>query len=576
MTTDYKSCLFLAATAVLVIAGCVPPGKIDNDVINRYQKAMAGRSPQQRLGTAGLEQLRPAGGTTGPELRIITDAETGRARVELSLDEAVMRALANNVEIRVASFDPAISREEMVKAAAEFDHVLFGSAGYERTDVRTDSTFGGGVSDVDTYEAGIKQKTVLGTTWSLAWAMTRTWDNSTFRTLATRYEPTMILEVTQPLLRNAWSEFNLATLRLARLNRRTSISEFRAQVEQIVTDVTATYWKLVQARKDLAIQQELLAETRKTLEMVEARRGLDATEVEVKQVKASVALRQAVLIRAERRVLDVQDKLAQLLADAQINVLRDFEIAPTTKPNQTLAQIDATDQLVTALQNSPLLEQARLAIAMADINVSIAENQTLPKLDLAGLIKYQGLGQTAHEAHEKLGTLNYLSYTIALSLEYPIGNRERRADLRSARFERLKAITQLQDTADKVALAVYERVRRVRMSYQEILAQRAAVAAAKKQLSALEDIEQIRGRLTPEFLRVKLSAQEQLAVAERDELQAIVDHNTAMIDLARITGTVLKLPSVRILLPAAEQADWSTQDMSTQPKIKNSSQNPNS
>jgi len=181
--------------------------------------------------------------------------------------------------------------------------------------------------------------------------------------------------------------------------------------------------------------------------------------------------------------------------------------------------------------------------------VRVAKNQVLPRLDLTGSAAYQGLAGQPQDAFNSLNSGDYLSYTVGVSLEYPLGNRERRALLRQRRFERLKAVAALQNVADQVAVQVKERVRQVYTSFEEIKAQHAATEAARLQLEALEETERIRGRLTPEFLQVKLSAQETLAAAERAELDALVQFNGAMADLARATGTVLDLHGVQVALP---------------------------
>jgi len=259
-----------------------------------------------------------------------------------------------------------------------------------------------------------------------------------------------------------------------------------------------------------------------------------------------VESRRAVLIRARKAILDAQDQLGRLLADKQINTLGRYEIVPATQPLRTQVVISPTDQLVTALQRSPMLEEARLGIEMADIAVRVAKNQTLPRLDLTASTSFQGLGRTYHQAREQLHSGDYASYAVGLSLEYPIGNRFARAELRKSRFERLKAITNLQNLADQVALEVSERVRQIHTAFEEMRAQRAAVEAARVQLQALEDTERIRAQLTPAFLNTKLQAQETLARAERDELQAAIDYNTAMADLARATGTILDRHQVEL------------------------------
>ena len=45
-----------------------------------------------------------------------------------------MRTLANNLDIQVVSFNPPISREQTIEAAAVFDYTVFGSTTYARTD----------------------------------------------------------------------------------------------------------------------------------------------------------------------------------------------------------------------------------------------------------------------------------------------------------------------------------------------------------------------------------------------------------------------------------------------------------
>jgi len=540
----------------MLAAGCLSPGRVDPTILNRYQKVLTERGPRQR-GREELDQLRPAPSTTVPKLKVLKDKQTGQARIELSLDETIRRTLANNTDIQVVSFDSAISREDMIKAAAEFDYVVFGEYTYQREDDRTNTLGVAGQARTQEFQAGVKQKTITGADWSLRWSMNRTWDNSTFSVLRTRYEPKLIFEITQPLLRDAWPGFNLAGLKLARLNHKISIFAFRAKVEEIITKVISTYWSLVRARRELEIQQSLLDMTEETLARVKARGGLDATAVHIKQIEAAVESRRAALIRARKTALDVQELLARLLADAQINVLSAYEIVPTTSPITELVQMDITDQLLTALRHNPLLEQARLAIAMADIDVYVAANQTLPRLDLKASAGLQGLGPTRREARNELFTGNYASYALTLSGEYPLGNRERLAQLHRNRFERLKAIAVMQNIADQMAAQIKDRIREIGTSYQEIQAQGSAVNAARIQLQALEDTERIRGQLTPEFLQVKLQAQEAVATAERSELKAITDYNSAMVDLARTTGTVLELHRVRIALPvAAGEADW--------------------
>lgn len=562
-----------AVVCVAHLAGCVRPGRIDPTVLNRYQRSVLMRSPQRR-GSDGLGLVRPVE-TIGPKLKVVS--KDGKTRIELTLQEAVQRALANSPIIAVVGFDPAVSREEMIAAAAAFDVVLFGSYDYRRIDDRPSNIFGGGQTDLQVFEAGARQDLVTGGSWSVAYSFSRTWDSSTFKSMAIQYEPRLVLEITQPLLRNAWPQFNLAQLRIARTNRRISESAFRSQVEAVVTDVTSSYLTLRRERRALKIQEILLGMAVKTLERVKARAEIDATAVQIKQTEAAVANRKLSVIEAKYQILKSQDALIRLLSDPQINLSAEVEIVPVTPLGREQVKLDVADQLLTALANSPKLTQARLAIALADIDVSVAENQLLPKLDLTGSVGYQGLAGTRHEAHEKMGTLDYLSYSVGISFEYPIGNRARRADLRKAEFQRLRKIAELQNTADGVSQTVRDRIHLVRRHWQAIPLARAALNAARVELQGLEDIERIRGKLTPEFLQLKLRAQEAVAAGELVEIDAVRFYNFSLVDLYTATGTILKIQGVQIPgatmdLPAAVSAaagesDWSKDPAAGKPPI---------
>lgn len=533
----------------VVFCGCVPPEKMDPSVLLCYQQAMEKCGTPPRCAEAGLGLLTPTTATK-PPLEVGHNEATGRKTVRLSLDDAVLRTLANSLDVRVVSFTPAISREDIVRAESEFDVAVFANTGYQTDNVQDGADLGGQKSNTRTVEAGLRQKTITGATWEASWQGSRNWtDRETAVGIQPEYETILGIKATQPLLRNAWTEVNLANVRIARLSYRSSLADFRRQVEETVTGVIANYWNLVQARNDVVILRELLARTVETLERVKGRATLDATDVEIKQAEAAVEARRAALIRAEKVVWDVQDTLARQLMDKDINLLGEYEIIPTTDPATTEIRYDLADQLLLALRCNPVLEQARLAIATADIKVRVARQQTLPRLDLTLTGGLQGLNDTPHGAYEGVNGGEYASYGAFLEFEYPLGNRQRQAELRQSQYARLQAVAQMQNTADQVAVAVRERIRQIDTAYQEILAQRASVAASRTQLKALETTEEIRGRLSPEFLQVKLSAQESLALAQQNELRAIVSYNSAMADLSRATGSVLELRQVRLALP---------------------------
>jgi outer membrane protein TolC len=546
--------LFIILIAQL--AGCVSDEVDGQAALTSYQQALADKGPQQRADTEGkdsqqpLDLIKPIPDGIPEEVEIVIDPNTGRKVIALTIEQAIVRALANSPEIRVVSFDPSIARQDITKAAAEFDVTAFGSINYEQDDNPVNSIFQSGQSDVRLLESGIKQKGVTGSEWSLSYALTRSWDDLATRSLPTRYEPILAFQVRQPLLRDAWKQTNLAGVNIARLNHDIAVLGFRQKAEDVSTQVISAYWRLLQARRNFEILQKLLERTLETLTKVLGRQEIDATDVQIKQMEASAKSREAILLQASRAVIDAQDVLLRLMADPQVSLLDELEIIPDTAPSEKTQEIEQAEILGRAINKNPVMQQARVAVAIADINIRVAENQEMSRLDLIASSRLQGINQSQGQAQNNFNRGDYVSYAIGLSLEFPLGNRQREAELIRRRLERRKAVSTLQNLADQVAIQAKERIRLVETNLAEIQIQADAAEAARIHLQAVEDSEPVRERLTPEFLLVKLQAQAALADAQRAHIKAIADFNISMAELAQTMGAVLELRQVSTALPA--------------------------
>jgi len=550
-------CILLIAQ----LAGCVSDKVDDKGVLASYQQTLAEQGPQRRADTEGkdslrpLDLLRPAPAPEGipSKVEIVTDPNTGRKIVELTIEQAIERALANSPEIRVVSFDPSIARQDITKAAAEFDVTAFGRMNFEQDDNPVSSILQPGQSDVRLLESGIKQRGITGSEWSLSYALTRSWDNLPGRTPPTRYEPILAFQIKQPLLRDAWQQTNLAGVNIARFNHEIAVLGFRQKAEDVSVEVISAYWRLLEARRDFEILQKLLQRTLDTSKKVLGRKEIDATDVHIKQTEASAKAREAVLLQASKRVIDVQDALVRLMADPQVSMLDEVEIVPATTPSMMAKELEQSEILGLAMKKNPIMQQARVAITIADINIRVAENQEMLRLDLIASSRMQGLDRSQGQAQDRFNSADYASYAVGLSLEYPLGNRQREAELLKRRIERRKAISTLQNLADQVAIQARERMRMVETNRAEIEIQEQAAQAARIHLQAVEDSEPIRERLTPEFLLVKLQAQGALADAQLAEIKAVADLNISLARLAQTTGTVLELRQVSTALPIVSE-----------------------
>ncbi len=547
------------------VAGCIAGKPPHETALTDYQRQLADEGPQPRLSMQRHEPSNPAGLLTPvetlaealPRLRVGVDPNTGQETVLLTMEEAVTRTLANSPEIRIVSYDPEIAKEEIAKAVAGFDPTAFSRFSYEQQDSPQNSLFEPGQADNRTFESGIKQRTILGSEWSASYALSRNWDDLFGRTISTRYEPMLVFQLRQPLLRDAGPQVNLAGVNVAQLQHLIALEAFREKAQTVSAEAIIAYWRLVQALRYVEIQREVVARARETLQKVEARREIDVTDVQLMQARASAKLREANLLESEKQASDAQDVLARLLADPQINTTSELRIVPVTAPEimskppgMALAPGDA---LVAAMEKNPAIRQAEIAVEIADINVRFAENQRMPRLDLVALSRAQGLAKQPSDAHEQLGGGDYMSYEVGVTLEIPLGNRRREAELTRRRLERRKAVSILQNAADRVAVQVKEKARKARTRLDEIKIQREAAQAAQAQLKALRESEPVRERLTPELLLVELQAQDTHAQARRAAVDSLIEFNVSLVELAQTTGTVFQLHRVEKALTTVTQ-----------------------
>jgi outer membrane protein TolC len=515
------------------------------DIVESYQLSLEEKGPQKRLSSEGLESLKPAPQKLLPELELTQEPNKNKLIVKLSVKEAILRTLANNPQIKIVCFGTSAAREDITKAVAEFDPTVFGRQNYGKDDNPADSTFYGGQSESRLWEAGIKQKNIFGSELSASYAFVRNWDNLTTDIFSTRYEPMLLLQMKQPLLRDGWTEFNRAGINIAKLSYEVTLKSFRQKVEETASKVVNAYWNLVRAKKDVEIQKLLLEKTKETLNRLESRKDIDATVSHIKQAETFLKMRESMLLESNKEYLDIQETLVRLLSDAQICLLDNLEIVPTTNPVLTAKKVEFENILLEAMAKNPVIQQARINSEIARIMIKVAENQKLLRLDLIATAGLQGLDRSYGVANSQLSNGDYVSYTIGVYFEYPLGNRGPKAELEKRKLELFKAISILHKTSDQIALRTKEVLNLMDRTQRDIQLRKDAAKAAEIYLEGLENMELIRTSLTPEFLFLKLQAQELLANAQRAEIKSIVDFNIAEVQLAEITGTVLELHEIQ-------------------------------
>ena len=185
-----------------------------------------------------------------------TQAGQPARRFDVSLDDAVQRALERNLDIAVQRIHSLV--QDMQIAAANAAFLPFPSSGFNFNQATLPNRFvfdGGGlrgqaiVSDRGRYNLGVGQQiTWGGDRYDIAWDSTRSESTNIFSTFTPSFAANMTLQYTQPLLRGSRTDSRRTPLVISRINREISDIDLEETVVNTLGNVRLAYWDLVYAR----------------------------------------------------------------------------------------------------------------------------------------------------------------------------------------------------------------------------------------------------------------------------------------------------------------------------------------
>ncbi len=511
---------FLLAGLTGMISGCglIPTSGFDDAVIPRQAARetadglVKARGGQVEAGAAAAE---PA--ITGP--------------LEIGVEDAILLVLENNRGFGVQRLGPAKRATHEDEAAAAFDPKLTASASGSRAE---DSQ--GDISDSRSVSLGVAQALASGTQVSVEFDQDHNAPSMTSDTDSARVS----LDVTQPLLRGASRAANLASIRQAALDTRSSEYELRGFAESLVAQVEAAYWDYALARRQIEIYEESLRLAEKQQQETQDRIAVGKlAETELAAARAEVASRREALISARGALETAHIRLLRLMNPPKHGKVRGFwerKILLRDEPAVPDVELGpVTRHVENAIRSRPDLNQARLAIERGELEVVKTRNGLLPKLDLFMNLGKSGYADSFGGSVEGLDDEGY-DMSAGLTFEWAIGNRAARARNQRALLAREEAALALDNLAQLVEVDV-------RTAY-------VAATTAREQIEATAATRVLKEemlRAETEKFRVGKSTAFQVAQAQRDavasrisEVQAVVDYLKALVDLYRLDASLLQ------------------------------------
>ena len=181
-------------------------------------------------------------------------------QMEISLDQTLAMALANNKDIEASRIDRLESDYTLTAAQGAFDPQLNVTSYWEQQITPVASSLGGSATGSllnKTWQAdpGITQPLPwYGGTFKTDLSSADAYSNNTFLSLNPQYETSLNFSYTQPLWRNLLYDSNRHQIDVAKKNRSLTDEQFRQRVMTVVLQAEQAYWELSYAYNNLQVQ----------------------------------------------------------------------------------------------------------------------------------------------------------------------------------------------------------------------------------------------------------------------------------------------------------------------------------
>jgi outer membrane protein TolC len=476
-------------------------------------------------------------------------------REALSLTDAVVRALQQNLDISISRQTKDSRIADIVIEQAKFDPTVSFNGQYNRQVAPLNRPVlgftGANLQEITKFDqntvgvtADVTQNLYTGTNFDLNYSPQRTFVSGPNTFLFNpAYTGGLALTMTQPLLKNFGVDVNKTFIYIAQNNATVEQHVFLDRVMTVIATVEQTFWEMVFANENLKVAQAALkaAEELLATNRAKAKAGVMSI-VDVLQAEAAVASRVEQILVAEKAIRDQEDQVRRLLNPAEEDLRQDVRLAPTDAPATALEPLSLQETIDIAMERRPEILQAGKNIDTSELNVKFAKNQLLPTLSLQGTMGLAGLGADYNDSVKRNFGGDFYNYGAGLVLSYPLGNRSAYSTFNKRQLEARNAQATLQSIRQQVIVGVREAVRRVQTDFKRIETTRSARIMAEKQLQA----EQERLKVGLSTTRFVLDFQRDLATAQGNELRAIIDYNKSLSNLARNKATTLERYQLQI------------------------------
>jgi outer membrane protein TolC len=482
--------------------------------------------------------------------------QTPRSATDLTMDDAVKRALEQNIDLGVERLNPAMQDLTVVGFRAAYRPRLTSTFGNQSSKNAGTRTTDGGLaytSDTLTYNTGVAQALRwTGGTLNVNWNNNRTASTQSTTSYNPSYRSTFSASLSQPLLSGFRIDSARVSLLTGLINRGLADVSLRARTINTIASTRNAYWDLVYgaqavdvARQSLSLAEKLVQDNRARVEI-----GTMAP-IDVVQAEAQAAAARQSLVAAEATRRTTELTLKRLIVGSTQDALWNATINPTDRPpaTESLEAINVEAAIRNALEKRTDLVTQREQLKTTELNLRLLKNQTMPGLDLTASFNSTGNGGPRLERTQAIGgtvsqiipggyvdalttlrKLQFPTWNVQVQFSYPIGTSSQEASYARAKIQLQQTQAQMRSTELQVATDVTSAALAVQNSLLAVQAAAATRELRQRQLEA----EQSKFDVGMSTNYQVVQFQRDLADALNSELRAILNYRKALVEFQRV------------------------------------------
>jgi outer membrane protein TolC len=323
----------------------------------------------------------------------------------------------------------------------------------------------------------------------------------------------------------------LSALKSSRVGAEVAQANYYAVVQAVLTDVAGSYFTHLRNLRRLDVLDANIARARSLLEL--ARNQLNAgvaTQIDVTRAEAQLAIAEQARLQQVTTLYESELFLKRLLDVDPANALR-LENFQVRRTNPTLF---ALSEQKTAFEKRADYLAAQKALEQARINVRTATFERLPALTVTG---NYGVASAKFDDDNKQE-----QWSAGVGISMPIFD-----GLRASADRRL-ALSRQRSQEMRVHNLELQISSELRLAVQDAGSRNAQIAVAEKNLALAQQELQLAQQRYQQGVadnREVVEAQNRLAIAEDNLVEAVYQYNLSRVELARAKGDVRVILSER-------------------------------